>query len=342
MIQSLEEIKKVEISAGQVINGVDNANLMSIDSTEPIQNEIDEVTSEEDIDGKVEKIVPAAEEEEKTEEDEEEEKEISPEEGAEKEKEKETEEKEETEETQENPAEKVKRIRVLTKKFRSAERARDSERTRRITAEEELRKLKATIPDTDKPVREDFEEDLDFIEALTDWKVDSKLKAQQGITTEENTEVEIEQEATELEQELEDVADKGREKYADYDKLVFDKDLTLTEEMIETILLSDIPEELFYSLASNSDKAAAYAEMPALKAARELGKLEAELLAGIPKPSISSKGTKPDDSKTVVKPKKVSKAPEPITPVRAVGVTDEDPSSMTPKEYRRWREKNKE
>ena len=47
MLQSLDEVKKVELDTTGVMNGVDNANLMSVDSITPVQTDTDELTSDE-------------------------------------------------------------------------------------------------------------------------------------------------------------------------------------------------------------------------------------------------------------------------------------------------------
>jgi len=242
----------------------------------------------------------------------------------------------------------AKRISKLTKNWRTAERSRDAEKARREAAEKELRELKATIPTSEKPNREDFEDDIEFIEALTDWKVEDKLRiAQVEKTTSANNE-DTQQTAATVGQEIDDVLERGRDKYDDYDELVFAEELVLQQDVIETILTSDIPEELFYYLGQNPEIASELGEMSAFKAAKEIGKIEADLLVTIPKPNVSTEGDIPadvvtDTSKvTVVKHKKLSKAPAPIEPIKTGDSLEEDPNQMSTKEYRRWRERVKE
>ena len=71
---------------------------------------------------------------------------------------------------------------------------------------------------------------------------------------------------------MEDVSERGQGKYEDYNTVVFDKDLVLTQGMVETALLTDIAEDILYYLGKNPDISAAIGEMPALKAARKLGR----------------------------------------------------------------------
>ena len=343
MLKTLDEVREVE---SKVINGVDNPNILSVDSTSPIQTEVDEVPAEEsaeekkDLTKKEEKEEKEEEEkeEEKEEEEEEEEKEISGEEEVEEEEESETKPKPPAKDSVE------KRIGKLTKKWRTAERSLNYEKSKRRELEAEIKRLKLQIPATDKPKLEDYEDTSDYLEALTDWKVEQKLKAQQAEATSETEEASELQAADEIADELDTIAAKGRDKYDDYESVVFDKDLTLTQEMVETIIQSDIAEEIFYYLGQNPDIAAELSEMTPFKAAKEIGKLEVEIAAGIPKPNVMSKGGGASPDKTVKSSnkKKLTKAPAPINPVRVTGAIEKDPLKMTPKEYRAWREANKE
>jgi len=197
-----------------------------------------------------------------------------------------------------------------------------------------LAKLKSQIPSADKPKREDFEDDAEFLEALTDWKVESKLKTHSEVVTKKIGEDAEKQAAAEIEQELEEISEKGQDKYEDYSTVVFDKDLVLTQGMVETALLTDIAEDILYYLGKNPDISAAIGEMSALRAAKEIGKIEARLVA---------EKKKPDEKKAdpPAPAKKLTQTPEPIDPVRSTGAIDKDPSQMSAKEYRAWREKSK-
>ncbi len=345
MLKTLDEIKNAEISATGVINGVDNPNLLSVDSTEPIKTEIDQIKSAEE-----------AEKSEKTEENNEQEKKegATP---AEKEKEAEKakgteEEKEEKNEEEKNlNAQSVKqktsaeeRIGKLTKKWRSAERERDFERARNAELQEELRKLKAQIPAANRPAREDFEDEDDYIEALAEWKVESKLQEKFAKAAEDAQADEEKSKSAAVDSALSEILERGREKYADFDDVVYDKDLAMTQTLVDIISESEIAEELFYFLGKNPDIAYDLSELSPVKAAREIGKLEEKVAATIPKPNVFTLGGEdPDkkDSRREVVVKKVTRTPEPIQPVKSTGAIEKDPNDMTFAEYRAWRERNK-
>jgi len=330
----MEEIKKADMNPGMIINGVDNPNLLSVDSTTPVVTDADVIKKEEET--KPEVKTAEKEPEKKAEDKKEEEKKVEEKakdeppkasaENTDKDK------KEVKEDDLKDPVEK--RIGKLTKKWRTTERERDFERAKRLEAEAELAKLKSQIPSADKPKREDFEDDEEFLEALTDWKVESKLKTHSEVVTKKIGEDAEKRAATEIEQELEEISEKGQDKYEDYSTVVFDKDLVLTQGMVETALLTDIAEDILYYLGKNPDISAAIGEMPALKAAKEIGKIEARLVA---------EKKKPDEKKAdpPAPAKKLTQTPEPIDPVRSTGAIDKDPSQMSAKEYRAWREKSK-
>ena len=343
MLQSLEEVRKVEMAPGGVINGVDNPNLMSVDSITPIVTEADVISAEEETkeekkedkkeETKIKTEASAAQVENKAEVKVEEKKEKAKKEEAKKEEAK----YDPLADNVKDPFEK--RIGKVTKKWRVAERERDYERSKRAEAEAELAKLRAQIPLTGKPKKEDFESDEEFVDALTDWKVENKFKSMQPVGATVSEDSAFQQEVSELEQRLDEVAESGSSKYKDYKELVFAKDLAMTRDMVDVIVQSEVAEDLFYFLAKNPDISAGISEMPVVKAARELGKLEGKLIGEASKSTSLEKA----EVKEVVKPivKKLTNTPEPINPVRATGVVDKDPNQMNAREYRAWRESQK-
>jgi hypothetical protein len=330
MLQTIDEIKKADMTPGTIINGVDNANLLSVDSTTPIPTDVDQVKPE-DNRGEEEKLAEVLKVEVKPGE-KKEEKDVKAT-GELKEKPAENIEEEKKDEKEEVFTDSVeKRIGKLTKKWRTTERERDYERTKRVEAEQELAKLKAMIPAEDKPRRDDFEDDEAFLEALADWKVESKLRSHGEVVSKRVSEDTEKHAINEVAQEIEEIADRGSDKYQDYSDVVYDKDLVLNQNMLEAIIVSDVAEDILYYLGKNPDVSAAIGEMSPLKASKEIWKIEMELAKG--------KTEKKEESKPAPV-KQVTKAPEPIVPPRQTGATEKDPSQMSPKEYRAWRERNK-
>ena len=313
MLKTLDAVNEMSV----VVNGVDSPNLMSVDSTEPVPTKVDDVgPSEKEIEK--EKTDAPKEEEEKTDvEDtgkEEEEVEVKPK------------SKTETGSESDSPAV-VKRIGKLTKKMRTAERERDFEREKRLEVEAKLKELSSKTPDVARPSKEDFDDEDDYIEALTDWKIDSKLKASQK-DAEQEVAVEGERkDYVETFNGLDDAMDRGKELYSDFAELTLNEDLILAPDVVHILLDTEIPEEIMYHLASNPDESERISGLDPIRIAKEIGKIEVKLTKS--------------EVKEVKPPKKQSKAPDPITPVRTTGTTEKDPSKMSAKEYRAWREKSK-
>lgn len=211
-----------------------------------------------------------------------------------------------------------KRIDELTKKRRDAERLADNEKAKRLELEQELEKLRAAQGQDGKPRPEDFDTEAEFLEALTDWKLDQKAQK----STKEATEGKEKEEIKKTSEELDAKFERGRKKHADFDTLVLADNLKISPVMVDTILFSDAAEDVLYYLGQHPDESAKIAALPPLRVAHELGKIEARLTAPPPR-------------------KKTTQAPDPITPVTTTAVGDKDPATMTPKEYRAWRERDK-
>ena len=342
MLKTIDEIKKVELDAGGVVNGVDSPNLMSVDSTTPIVTDVDEVkTDEVKVVESTETKLPGAVKPKE---------EVKPGEELEPKPDEKVEEK--VEETpaevpvveklpaKEDPVEK--RIGKLTKKWRTTERELEYERTKTAKLEARLKEVGTTAPTVDEPKEEDFETTVEFVQAYTKWSVDNALKAKDTTSADQVDDDTAKTASEQSEQDLEDAMIRGREKYADFDEAIHAEDLTLTQGIVDVLVESDIAEELLYYLAKNSEECAALSKLSGIKLAIKAGILEAKVLESLPTPNIASEG---GVTETVVepvkKPVKLPQAPDPITPVRTDGVTEKDPSTMSPKEYRAWRESKK-
>ena len=161
----------------------------------------------------------------------------------------------------------------------------------------------------DAPRPEEFANPLDYAEALSDYKADKKI-----------AERDAEKYHTTIESAYQDRVEKVRDKYDDYDDVVKNPSLRITDEMAEVIKASDLGPDLAYHLGSNPKEAARIAGLHPLHQARELGKIEASLIANPPA-------------------KKTTSAPDPITPVRrgstnpAYDPTDPRSVKMDPKDW---------
>lgn len=222
-----------------------------------------------------------------------------------------------------------KRIDEITKKYRVTERERDAERKLREELEAKVAELESKIPATDKPKAEDFETEAEFLEALTDWKVELKIKqlSGQGESVLKNQEMEkaIEK-AEEPYQELDKYIALGRKEYEDFDEAVLtDQTLPLTDTMVDAALNLETPHKVLYYLAQHKDESLEISKMSVPKMAIALSKIDAKLNAPAPKVIV----------------KHVSKAAEPITPVDSSGAVEVPLGELSFKDYVKKRQAGK-
>lgn len=89
----------------------------------------------------------------------------------------------------------------------------------------------------------------------------------------------------------------ARDKYEDFEQVVYNPSLRITTVMAQTIQASDIGPDIAYHLGANPKEANRIAQLPPFLQAKEIGKIEAKLA---------------DNPPVVRKP---TKAPDPIAPV---------------------------
>ena len=91
----------------------------------------------------------------------------------------------------------------------------------------------------------------------------------------------------------------ARDKYEDFERVVYNPNLRVTTVMAQTIQASDLGPDIAYYLGSNPKEADRIARLSPILQAKEIGKLEAKLVTD---PPVVRKSTK---------------APDPIAPVNA-------------------------
>jgi hypothetical protein len=180
----------------------------------------------------------------------------------------------------------------LSKLERKLERQQIEQETRAKVQQEQQVQAPVDIP---KPKESDFEVYSDYLEALSDWKVDVKLRQRE---IEQATRAQRESQKSAQEREAarqQELIEKGEEKYDDFEEVIKADRNEYSRAAYLAMLESDISADLLYHLASNPEEGKRIASLPAFAQAKEIGKLEDKLLA---KPA-----------------KKQSNAPEPIKPV---------------------------
>lgn len=119
-----------------------------------------------------------------------------------------------------------------------------------------------------------------------------------------------------------DREEKARDKYTDFEQVAYNPNLPITNVMAETIQASDIGPDLAYYLGANPKEADRISRLSPFLQAKEIGRLEAKLV-------------------TEPMTKQVSKAPEPISPVKPRGATTPvidttDPRSIKSMSVSEW------
>ena len=176
--------------------------------------------------------------------------------------------------------------------------------------------------DSDKPKADNFDSHEEFVEALTDWKLEQKIKAQKETER-------VERAKTEQQSQIQKHLDRVKsfaDVHDDFHDLIEElDDVPMSMAVQEVILNSDNGPELMYELAKNRKEYERICSLPAIQAARELGKFESKIAK-----SSESTNEKP-----------TTKAPPPISPLKAkssssVKKTIFDPN-LSQAEYERLR-----
>lgn len=174
-----------------------------------------------------------------------------------------------------------------------------------------------------KPDPENFETHAEYVEALTDWKIEQREKSAKEQARKVELETEHEKTLKSHTERVKSFADKT-EDFNDVLEAVDHIPVSVTVQ--EIILSSENGPELMYELAKNKDEYARICKLPPIAAARELGKLESRL------------SPKASEEKKTEEPKKITKAPQPIAPVGSKGGgVQKTPESMNQQEYETWR-----
>jgi len=152
--------------------------------------------------------------------------------------------------------------------------------------------------ETEKPMADNFETHEEFIEALTDWKIEARDLKNQAKNKEN-------QAKTAYQGQVKDFQSKAQEfakNHDDFEDVLADvSDIQISPGLEESMLSSELGPDVMYELANNREELERINKLSPLAAAREVGKIEARL----------SKGQSPDSTK-----RKKSKAPNPVNPVK--------------------------
>lgn len=155
----------------------------------------------------------------------------------------------------------------------------------RQNAQPPVRQRQAEAPKALSPA--DFGTYEQYLEAVAEAKAEEK--AAKVFETHMRKMSEAQQAAQLQQQTAEDLGDMltaGRSKYADFDTVVGNPNVPITDIMMNTMMAIDGGHEAAYHLATNPAEAARIARMPPSTQAREVGRLAKQLAAPAPAPVV--------------------------------------------------------
>ena len=167
------------------------------------------------------------------------------------------------------------------------------------------------------PKLEQYNSIEEYLDALADHKASQKFDHLAKEREAKESQTRQQKEAAKLHEGYTKQTEQARQAYEDFDDVVQDPDLPISQAMAEAILRSSNGADVAYYLGKNPDQAARIASLDPFSAAVEIGRIAA----------------------TVVRPqpRKTSNAPPPIQPVGARATPVTDPDKMSADEWMKWR-----
>jgi len=167
------------------------------------------------------------------------------------------------------------------------------------------------------PKLEQYNSIEEYLDALADHKASQKFDHLAKEREAKESQTRQQQEVAKLHESYTKQTEQARQAYGDFDDVVQDPDLPISQAMAEAIMRSTNGADVAYYLGKNPDQAARIASLDPFSAAVEIGRIAA----------------------TVVRPqpRKTSNAPPPIQPVGARATPVTDPDKMSTEDWLKWR-----
>lgn len=216
-----------------------------------------------------------------------------------------------------------KRIDKLNGKLSATEQEKEYWRQEALRAQQKAQTQETTpvkVEANNRPKQSDYATHDEYIDALTDWKVDNKLSAEREKQKVDAVKNEVQ---AKFNQHY-DRVDAFKKTHDDFEELV-GTTVVYPPAIQEAILLSDIGPDIMYELGKNPTEYARIKSLSPVLAAKEIGKIEVRL-------------AKPAPKTTVKKPKTST----PVTPVRTRGAVNAksiyDADKLSQRDYDRMRD----
>jgi hypothetical protein len=204
----------------------------------------------------------------------------------------------------EKPKDKVeKRFSKVTKRAQDAEaKAEQLEaRLRDLEAKANPQTIAQTANVNDKPQAGQFDDAFEYAEALAEWSAEKALKDRDIAEQQKKAE----EERNKVLKSWNDKVDKAKKEMPDFNDIVSSSTVVVSDAVRDAILESDVGPQILYHIASDDVFADSLTSMTAIKALKEIGRLEAKFEAEL-------EATPKKEARTVSQ----SKAPAPISPLK--------------------------
>jgi len=200
----------------------------------------------------------------------------------------------------------------LAKEAAKAEEDRkEKEYWRKLALEKDKSEVRMPSPDSE-PKRNQYETYEEFLEAKSDYKAGLRVAKELEKRDREREAERIAEEQNRVLTNFHKQTQEAASKYDDYEEVINESTAQISEVMGKEIIESDLGAELTYYFAKNPKEADRIRALEPRRQVKEIGKLELKL--------ESSK----EEPKEEPKPKKLSSAPEPITPIGGKGAPISD------------------
>ena len=174
-----------------------------------------------------------------------------------------------------------------------------------------------------EPEKRDYDDPDHYIEAKASWIARQEIAKAQAEDAKRQKEQVSQAQSDKVAAEVKVVQEayakrvtEAKTKHEDFEAIAESPDVSITMPMAHAIVTSDIGPEIQYFLGKNPKEAERISLLQPIQQIREIGKLEAQLS---------------------VQPKTLTKAPEPIKPVKSSsGSHSKGPEEMTVAEYDAW------
>ena len=213
---------------------------------------------------------------------------------------------------------------IVQKRVAKAERS--SERNYQRSLERQLevyqsrdRPAQKQVEVQGKPIRNNYTDDVQFIEDLADYKAKARIDEQFQLRERSAEANNQNQQLNRVKEDFNARVAKSMAQYPDFEEIAFSDDLRISQPMSHVIAESPIGPAIAYFLGKNPDESAKIAAMSPRDAVKALGKLEAKL--------------EPPTGKSL------STAPAPIKPVTSARALSASLENASMDEYRKARAK---